>query len=88
MPTTFINPFDFKTIYVNYFLGTTDLLIYALIILVSLLCAKYQMSNKVYFTILILSSLILASFLGHSLYVLIILLIGLISFKGIGSMIT
>lgn len=88
MPTTYIDPFDYQTIFVNYFLGTTDLIIYALIFLVSILCAKYQMSNKVYFTILILSSLILASFLGHSLYVLIILVIGLISFKGIGSMIT
>ena len=88
MPTTFIEPLDLKTIFMNYFLGSTQLFMFAFIIIVSFVCAKYQMSTRVYLVLLAVSSVIMAGFLGQSIYVLIIFLIGLLSFKGIGQILT
>lgn len=85
MPSTFIDPFDFKKIFIQYFLGTTELFMFAFIIIFSYAAARFGMSNKVYFVLLIVSSLIMAGYLGQSIYVLIIFVIGLISYKAIGA---
>jgi hypothetical protein len=88
MPTTYIEPLNLREIFLNYFLGSTQLFMFAFIIIFSLVCAKYQMSNRVYFVLLAISSIIMAGFLGQSIYVLIIFVIGLVSFKGIGAILT
>lgn len=85
---TYINPFDFRTIFVNYFLGGTELFIFAFIILISFACAKFGMSNRIFMMILAISSLIFAGVLGQAVYILIIFVIGFISFKAIGRLVT
>ena len=79
----FINPFDFKTLLLNYFLGSTTFFIYAFIIIVSFACGKYQMPNRLFLVILGISTLIFATYLGGAVYILILLVIAITIFGGI-----
>lgn len=79
----YIAPFDFKKIFIDYFLGSTELFIFAFVILLSALSAKFNMSNRVFFSLLAIGSIMFAGFLGSAIYVLIIFLIGLATYKGI-----
>lgn len=80
----YIDPFDFKKIFLEYFLGSTELFIFSFIIIFSFVAAKFGMSNKIYLVLLVLSSLIFAAYLGQAVFILIIVLVGYISFKSIG----
>lgn len=84
----FINPLDIKKVIIDYFLGGPELLIFGLMILISSVCAKYQMNGKQYMVILAISSLIFAGVLGQAIYIIILLVIGLISFKSIARILT
>lgn len=88
MPSTFINPLDAKTILIDYFLGGTQLFMFAFIIAFSYACAKFNMSNKIYLVLLSISALIFAGYMGQAVYILIILVIGFVSFKSIARLIT
>lgn len=88
MPSTFINPGDLKTIFLEYFLGSPQLLMFALLIFISYISAKYQMSNRNFMIILLVSSLIFAGIIGEAVYILIIILVGFIIFKIIGRFFT
>ena len=78
----FINPFDFRKILLEYFLGSTELFMFAFVIAISFVCAKFQMTNKIYLTLLAISSMIFAVVLGQVTYILVIVIISFISFKG------
>lgn len=80
MPT-YINPLDLETILVGYFLGGTQYFAYVFVILVSYACAKYQIADRYYLTILALGSIMFGIYLGESLFVVVLLFIGYISFK-------
>ena len=84
MPSRFIDPLDIRKIFVEYFLGTQELLIFALLILISFACAKFNMSNKLFFIVLIISSVLMGVYLGEVFYILILILIGFFVFKRIG----
>ena len=84
----FINPFDFKKIFLEYFLGSTELAMFAFIILFSGICAKYQMSNIIYLFLLLICSLIFAAIIGQALYIIIILVVGFVAFKSLGRILT
>ena len=84
----FIEPFDFKTTLINYFLGTTELFIFAFIIVFAYLGAKLQMSNKLFLSMLAIGAVMISAFLGQGIYVFVIFIIGLISFKGISRIVT
>lgn len=84
MPTDYIQPFDFRKILVNYFLGSTELFLYAFIIVFSFFAAKFQFSNRIYLLLLTIGSLIFAGILGEAIYILIFVIIGFSSFKIIG----
>lgn len=84
----FINSFDFQKIFLEYFLGTTELFVVAVTLLISVLAAKYQMSNRIFITILILSAIIFGGFLGNAIYALSILIVGLITFKTLARLFT
>lgn len=79
MPT-YIEPFDFQTIFLNYFIGTVELFIFAFVLIYSYAAAKYQMSNRSYLIILAIGSIMFAGFLGQSIYVLVLFSIGTISY--------
>ena len=78
---TYIEPFNLRLIIHNYFLGTQSLFTFVFVILFSYVAAKYQMSNKVFLTLLSLGSLMFFVYIGESMLILILLVIGLISFK-------
>lgn len=84
----YIEPFDVKKIFLEYFLGTTELLIFAILLLISFLCAKYQMSNRNFMIILAFSSIIFAGYLGNAIYFLILVIIGFVSFKTLSKIFT
>jgi hypothetical protein len=87
MPSTYIEPFAFRTIFVEYFLGSAELFIYALVLLISLVCAKAGIPNRIYLIILAVSALMFSVILGEAVYIFIILIIGIISFKSLGRLI-
>ena len=70
MAVGYIEPFDLKTIFVDLFLGTTEYFIFAFLILTSYVCAKYQMSNRLFLTILAIGSVMVAGYLGETIYIL------------------
>lgn len=88
MPTTYIAPGDIKKILLEYLLGTPQLLFFAILMGVSYFSAKYNLSNKNFMLILIISSLIFAGILGEAMYILIFVIIGFVLFKGIGRFFT
>jgi len=81
-----IEPFDFETIILQYLLGSTELFIMALVIILSIAAGKFQMSTRNYLILLVISSLIFATYLGEAVYVLIILFVGILTFKSISKL--
>ena len=77
----YIQPFDFKEIFLNTFLGGTELFYFALIFIYSLVAAKVQMSGRLYITILLILSLFFATTMGQILYTVYFLFLGLFIFK-------
>jgi len=77
----YINPFDFKKVLMEYFLGSPEFFSFAFILLISFSCAKFGISNKIYFLLLTLSSLMFGLYLGNAILVLILFLVGYLSFK-------
>lgn len=81
MSASYIQPLDLKTIFINYFLGNQVLFPFAFIILISMICGYFQMSNQVFLIILVIGSVMFGAYLGEVYYVLILLLVGFIVYK-------
>lgn len=77
----YISPFDFRKIFVDIFLGSQELVAFALVLLISFASAKFGMSNRNFMLILSISSVILAGILGEAVYILVLVVIGFIIFK-------
>ena len=88
MAVEYLNSFDFGKIFQEYFLGSAELFTYAFIIVLSFTCAKFQMSNRVYLILLAISGLIFSFILGQAVYILIILIVGFVSFKSLARLLT
>ena len=84
MPTDFIQPGNVKKLILEYLLGSTELFVFALLIGISFLSAKFQFSNRNFMLILIISSMIFAGVLGQAIYVLVLIIVGFVIFKAIG----
>jgi hypothetical protein len=81
MPSNFIPPFDFKTVYLNYFLGSQELFSIAMVLLLSFLSAYFGMSNKVFLVVLAISLLIMGAYIGASFYILVLFMVGFFTYK-------
>jgi len=81
MPTNFINPFDFRTIYINYFLGNQALFPFLFVIILSFSSAYLNISNTIFLILLTIGSLMFGAFLGEAYYVLALFFVGFIVFK-------
>jgi len=81
MPSTFIEPMDFKRIYINYFLGNQTLFSFAFVLVIAFDCALFNISNKVFLIILAISSIIMGAYLGQGLYVFVLFLVGFFVYK-------
>ena len=88
MPSTYIEPMDFKTIFIDYFLGSEQLFMYAFVIIFAYVSAKYGFSNKVFLSLLAVGAMIFAFYLGSGWYFLVVIILGLIAFKLVGRFIT
>jgi hypothetical protein len=85
----YINPLDFRKILIEYFLGSTELFVFAFMIIFSFVCAKFGISNRIFLLLLTISGLIMFGAMGlEAIYILIILLISYVAFKGIASIVT
>lgn len=82
MPT-YIKPFDLKKIILDLFLGHPSILAFATVILISFLSAKYNMSNRNFMLILMVSSIIMAGFMGEAIYIIILVVLGFVIFKNL-----
>ena len=80
----FVKPFDLRKIYMEYFLGSEILFVGAFVILFSFFAATLKMPERVYFSLLILGSIMFAALLGEAIYVLVLILLGFVIFKSIG----
>jgi len=78
---TYIEPLDFKTILVDYFLGNLSLLVFALIIVLSYASAKYNLSNRIYLVLLVISTILFVAYIGEAIYALALFITGLVVFK-------
>ena len=81
MTSVFIQPMDFKTIYINYFLGNQALFPYLFIILFSFIAATLNISNTIFLILLGLGSLMFGAYMGQSLYVFTLFIIGFFVYK-------
>ena len=84
----YIDVLDFKKVFLEVFLGSPELFMFAFIILISFISAKMRIPNSVFMVILSISSLIFTIYLGQAAYLLVIFLIGYISFKSIARIVT
>ncbi len=78
---TYISPFDFKTIYINYFLGNQLLFPFLFVIILSLSCAYLNVSNTIFLILLTIGSVMFAAYIGQAIYILVIFIVGFILFK-------
>ena len=81
MATRFIEPFDFKTIFVDIFLGTPLLFPFVFIIAFSYISAHLGLPNRIYLILLGLGSLMFAAYMGQAIYILVLFLIGFILYS-------
>lgn len=88
MPTNFIEPFDLKTIFLEYFLGSPQLLSYFLIFIISFSSAYFGMSTKNFALILVISSVVFSFYIGQGMFFLILMILGFVLFKGLARMFT
>lgn len=77
----FINIFDFRKIFVEYFLGTFELFAFAFVLILSYSCARLQVSNKIYVILLLIGSIMFSVYIGEALFFLILFVAGIIIFK-------
>lgn len=84
----FIDPFDFQKILVDLFIGNQALFVFVFVVVFSFVAAKFQMSNRIFFVLLTVGSVLFGLFLGEAYFILIIFIIGLLTFKSIARIVT
>jgi len=77
----YIEPFDFRTIFIKYFLGSEQVFMFIFLLIFSYVCAKFQMTTRIYLVLLAISSLMFAFIMGEAIYILIVLVVGYVTFK-------
>jgi len=82
MTEVFIEPFNFEKIYLQYFLGNMVIFYYVFVMVLSFACAYFNMSNKNFFILLTISSIILAVYLELPILIITLFLTGLFCYKG------
>ena len=86
MTSVFIEPFDFKTIYVNYFLGSGALFPFLFVILLSFVCASLNISNTIFLVLLAIGSVMFGAYMGQAVYTLVLFLVGFVLYKMFGGL--
>ena len=82
---TVIDPFDFERIFVSILSGSPDIFTFLFIVLVSGLGAYFKMDDKIMMIMYLIFGIVMSTYIG-AIYVLIILIVGIITFYSIGKM--
>lgn len=77
----YINPFDFKTIFVNYFLGNQLLFPFLFILIFSFASARLNISGTIFLILLTLGSVMFGAYMGQAIYILVVFIVGFVLFK-------
>lgn len=85
MPTMFIEPFDFRRIFIEFFIGDANLFALFFILIYSFLAAKWGFSNRIYFLFLIIGVIIFSAIVGVEIYIIAMLIFGGFLFKVIAN---
>lgn len=84
----YIEPFDFRQIIVNLFLGNIELFMFGFVIVFSFSAAKMGMSNRIFMILLGIGSVLFGGVMDAGIYTLAILIIGIITYRGISRVVT
>ncbi len=84
MTSTFIEPFNLKKIFVDFFIGDANLFALLFIIIYSYAAGKFGFPNSLYFFFLVIGVILFSAFVGFQIYVIVMLLLGGFAFKAIG----
>ncbi|MFP4019681.1 MAG: hypothetical protein ACLFUH_10570 [Bacteroidales bacterium] len=77
---SYIDPFNFKEIFMNYLFGNAFLFSLGIIILISYIAGKFGMTTRIFLVLLFLASVIMAQLMGFW-YLLSAIIIAFITFK-------
>lgn len=84
----YISPFDFRKILVDIFLGNIELFMFAFVIVFSFAAAKMGMSNRIFMILLAIGSVMFGGVMSSGIYTLTILIIGIVTYKGVSRVIS
>lgn len=77
---TVIDPFDFERIFVVILAGSPAIFTTLAIVLVSGLAAYFKMDSRIMMVMYLLFAVVMTSYIGQAFYILIIIIIGLVTF--------
>ena len=86
MTTTYVQPLDLQTIFVNHLAGTQKIFVFISVIIIATLAGRFRMSGVVTGVMFVLFALMMAVFMPD-IYFLAILLAGMAIFYGLGRII-
>ena len=81
--TSWVQPLDLQTIFVNYLSGTWEIFSFIAILVIAALAATFRMPNQIYALILVLAGILLYGWIGGGFYIIIVLLVGIAVFWAI-----
>ena len=82
---TVIDPFDFERIFVSILAGSSDIFTFLFIIFISGLGAYFRMDDRIMMIMYLVFGIVMSTYIG-AIYVLIILIVGIITFYSISKM--
>lgn len=81
MTTRFIEPFNLRELFITYFIGDINMFFYVFLLILSYGCAYYGMSNRNYFTILVISCILISAYVETAVLFFTLFVFGTITFK-------
>lgn len=87
MPSRYIDPLDLTKLK-NYFIGNDTIFAFVFLMIYSYAAAYFGFSDKLYYFVLVIGVAMFAVFLGESIYVLALLLIGGFVFRVVARWVT
>jgi hypothetical protein len=84
---TVVNPFDFQRIFMNILAGSPEIFIFIIFIAIVTGAAFFKMDDRLMLVLILIFGLVMSTFTSFGgLYILIILVVGIITFYSIARM--
>ncbi len=83
----FVQPLDLRNLLINTLAGNIEIFSFLSFIAISILAATFKMPNTVFLIMIILFSVLMAQYVGV-IYVIVLLIISIVIFKGIAKAFT